>query len=75
MIVGIMAVIFAVRPWVILPTIVLGIVFFWLRSFYMHSSRDIKRLEGIARSPVFSQMSTSMQGEYRFSIFPKSLKS
>ena len=62
MIVGIMAVIFTVRPWVILPTIVLGVVFFWLRSFYMHSSRDIKRLEGIARSPVFSQMSTSLQG-------------
>ena len=63
MIVGIMAVIFTVRPWVILPTIVLGVVFFWLRSFYMHSSRDIKRLEGIARSPVFSQMSTSLQGK------------
>merc|ERR1719323_2332584 len=61
-IIGIMAVIFAVRPWVILPTIILGIVFVWLRTFYMHSSRDIKRLEGIARSPVFSQLSTSLQG-------------
>ena len=58
-----MAVIFAVRPWVILPTIILGIVFVWLRTFYMHSSRDIKRLEGIARSPVFSQLSTSLQGK------------
>ena len=61
-IIGIMAVIFAVRPWVIIPTIVLGILFVWLRTFYMHSSRDIKRLEGIARSPVFSQLSTSLQG-------------
>ena len=28
----------------------------------MASARDIKRLEGIARSPVFSQLSTSLQG-------------
>ena len=59
---GILAVIFLVRPWVILPTLVLGVVFVRLRSFYMHSSRDIKRLEGISRSPVFSQLSTSLQG-------------
>ena len=59
---GILAVIFSVRPWVVLPTLVLGVVFVWLRSFYMHTSRDVKRLEGISRSPVFSQLSTSLQG-------------
>ena len=63
MIVGILAVIFAVRPWVVLPTIALGVIFLWLRSFYMHSSRDIKRMEGIAKSPVFSHFSTSLQGK------------
>ena len=65
MIVGILAVIFAVRPWVIIPTLFLGIIFLWLRSFYMHSSRDIKRMEGIAKSPVFSHFSTSLQGNNR----------
>ena len=59
---GIMAVIFAVRPLVMVPTILLGVIFVFLRRFYMESSRDIKRLEGIARSPVFSQLSTSLQG-------------
>ena len=59
---GILAVIFLVRPWVILPTLVLGVVFVRLRNFYMATSRDIKRLEGISRSPVFSQLSTSLQG-------------
>merc|ERR1719186_62297 len=52
---GIMAVIFAVRPWVMIPTVFLGVIFVFLRRFYMASARDIKRLEGIARSPVFSQ--------------------
>ena len=60
---GILTVITAVRPWVILPTIVLGFIFLWLRSFYMHSSRDIKRMEGIAKSPVFSHFSNSLQGK------------
>merc|ERR1712032_435777 len=50
------------RPWVILPTLVLSVVFVLLRRFYMASARDIKRLEGIAKSPVFSQLSTSLHG-------------
>ena len=51
-----------IRPWVMLPTLFLGFVFAFLRKFYMSSSRDIKRLEGISRSPVFSQLSTSLHG-------------
>ena len=61
---GILAVIFSVRPLVLLPTLVLGVVFVGLRSFYMHTSRDVKRLEGISRSPVFTLLSTSLQGKH-----------
>ena len=50
------------RPWVVIPTAVLGVVFLFLRKFYMSSSRSIKRLEGITKSPVFSQLSSSLQG-------------
>ena len=46
----------------ILPTLVLGVFFVLLRRFYLTSSRDIKRLEGIAKSSVFSHLSTSMHG-------------
>ena len=46
----------------ILPTLVLGVFFVILRRFYLTSSRDIKRLEGIAKSPVFSHIATSMHG-------------
>ena len=61
-ILGILIVIFLVRPWVLLPTLVLGVLFVFLRRFYMASASDIKRLEGIAKSPVFSQLSTSLHG-------------
>ncbi len=37
-----MAVIFAVRPWIMVPTLVLAVVFLVLRRFYMRSARDIK---------------------------------
>ena len=46
----------------VIPTAVLGVVFVLLRRFYMASSRNIKRLEGITKSPVFSQLSSSLQG-------------
>ena len=59
---GILVVIFIVRPWVVIPTVVLGVVFVFLRKFYMASSRNIKRLEGISKSPVFSQLASSLQG-------------
>ena len=40
-----MAVIFSVRPWIMIPTAILGGIFICLRKFYMKSARDIKRLE------------------------------
>lgn len=61
-IVGILAVVTSVRPWSLLPILPLTGVLIVLRRFYMSSSRDIKRLEGVSKSPVFSQLSTSLQG-------------
>ena len=61
-IVGILAVVTSVRPWSLLPILPLTGVLIVLRRFYMSSSRDIKRLEGVSKSPVFSQLSTSLRG-------------
>uniref|UniRef100_T1IZ26 Uncharacterized protein n=1 Tax=Strigamia maritima TaxID=126957 RepID=T1IZ26_STRMM len=36
--------------------------FLFLRKFYLATARDVKRLEGITRSPVFSHLSVSLQG-------------
>nr|XP_039260104.1 multidrug resistance-associated protein 4-like [Styela clava] len=51
-----------VNYFVILLIIPFTIYFLWLRSYYLRTSRDIKRLEGSCRSPVFSLLSSTLQG-------------
>ncbi|KAF5283707.1 hypothetical protein FQR65_LT13742 [Abscondita terminalis] len=61
-VVGIIIVVGVVNYWLMIPTFITLIVFFGLRKFYLTSSRSIKRLEGITRSPVFAYMNASLQG-------------
>ncbi|XP_045127905.1 ATP-binding cassette sub-family C member 4-like isoform X2 [Portunus trituberculatus] len=59
---GIIIIIALVNVWLLIPTVFLGMIFVYLRRFYLCSARDVKRLEGITRSPVFTHLSTSLQG-------------
>ncbi|KAM4699820.1 ATP-binding cassette sub-family C member 4 [Discoglossus pictus] len=61
-ILGVVAVAVAVIPWILIPLLPLVIIFFFLRRFFLETSRDIKRLESTTRSPVFSHLSSSLQG-------------
>lgn len=38
-----------VNAWMLIPTLFLGIVFYKIRTYYIHSAQDIKRLEGISK--------------------------
>ncbi|XP_037285276.2 ATP-binding cassette sub-family C member 4 isoform X2 [Rhipicephalus microplus] len=60
--VGVLVVVAVISPWIIIPTLLLFVLFFYLRRFYMRTARDVKRLEGVTRSPVFSHLSTSLYG-------------
>nr|CAB3219627.1 multidrug resistance-associated protein 1-like [Phallusia mammillata] len=51
-----------VNYFVILPLIPIIIYFILLRRYYIKTSRDVKRMEGRARSPVFSHLSSTLQG-------------
>ncbi|XP_053792269.1 ATP-binding cassette sub-family C member 4 isoform X3 [Vidua macroura] len=59
---GVVAVAVAVIPWILIPLIPLFILFIFLRRYFLDTSRDIKRLESTTRSPVFSHLSSSLQG-------------
>ncbi|XP_043747922.1 ATP-binding cassette sub-family C member 4-like isoform X3 [Cervus elaphus] len=52
----------AAVPWTAIPVIPLGIVFFFLRRYFLETSRDVKRLECTTRSPVFSHLASSLRG-------------
>nr|XP_036233399.1 probable multidrug resistance-associated protein lethal(2)03659 isoform X1 [Bactrocera oleae]XP_036233400.1 probable multidrug resistance-associated protein lethal(2)03659 isoform X1 [Bactrocera oleae] len=59
---GIVVVISVVNLWNLLTTALLSIIFYFLRSFYLQTSRDVKRLEAVTRSPIYSHLGASLSG-------------
>uniref|UniRef100_A0A182YG78 ABC transmembrane type-1 domain-containing protein n=1 Tax=Anopheles stephensi TaxID=30069 RepID=A0A182YG78_ANOST len=51
-----------VNYWLLLPTLVMAIVFYFLRHIYTNTARSIKRVEASTRSPIFSHANASFQG-------------
>ncbi|KAG5204285.1 hypothetical protein JEQ12_002261 [Ovis aries] len=60
--VGVVGVMVAAVPWTAIPVIPLGIISFFLRRYFLETSRDVKRLECTTRSPVFSHLASSLRG-------------
>ncbi|CAF1186966.1 unnamed protein product [Rotaria sp. Silwood1] len=59
---GAIAIIGMTNPWVLLILIPLIPTVLWLRRFYMRSSRQLKRLESVSRSPIYALFSSSLDG-------------
>ncbi|KAH8365091.1 hypothetical protein KR084_001279, partial [Drosophila pseudotakahashii] len=59
---GIVTVIAIVNPLLLVPSFILGIIFYQLRNFYLKTSMDLKRIEAISRSPVYSHLAASLTG-------------
>jgi ATP-binding cassette subfamily C (CFTR/MRP) protein 1 len=51
-----------VTPGFIPVVILLGFVYFKVQEFYRSSSRELKRLESVAKSPIFSHFSETLNG-------------
>ncbi|KAF7996689.1 hypothetical protein HCN44_002335 [Aphidius gifuensis] len=60
--IGIIIVVGMANYLLMIPTFIIGIIFYQLRVVYLSTSRSVKRLEGITRSPVFSHLNATMQG-------------
>ncbi|XP_066266498.1 ATP-binding cassette sub-family C member 4-like [Branchiostoma lanceolatum] len=58
-----------INPWVFIPTLPLLLLFMYIRRYYLSTSRDIKRLEGTTRSPVFSHLSATLHGLWTIRAF------
>ncbi|GIY89244.1 hypothetical protein CEXT_676372 [Caerostris extrusa] len=59
---GIICVVAIIEPLLLIPTFIITLAFIFLRRFYLPTARDVKRYEGITKSPVFSHLSTSLYG-------------
>ncbi|CAM9423380.1 unnamed protein product, partial [Choristocarpus tenellus] len=62
MVTGSTILILVVNPWVILSLLPATAYFYWLLQFYFKTSREVKRLEATTRSPVYSQLSETLDG-------------
>ncbi|XP_012536071.1 multidrug resistance-associated protein 4 isoform X2 [Monomorium pharaonis] len=62
MMAGSLVVTCVVNPIFIIPIVVIGGIFYWIRKVYLKTSKNIKRLEGISRSPVFTHLNATLNG-------------
>nr|CAD7589685.1 unnamed protein product [Timema genevievae] len=59
---GILTMVSIVNYMLIIPMLCVAPLYYKIRSIYLCTAQDIKRLEGVTRSPVFSHVSASFNG-------------
>ena len=52
----------AITPGFLIAAVFITLAYCFLCSFYLHSSRDLKRLESVQRSPLFQQFGETLSG-------------
>jgi ABC-type multidrug transport system fused ATPase/permease subunit len=62
MMAGSLVVTVSVNPYFLIPIVVMGLLFFFVRKIYLSTSKNVKRLEGITKSPVFTHLNATLQG-------------
>ncbi|CAK9805268.1 Probable multidrug resistance-associated protein lethal(2)03659 [Anthophora plagiata] len=60
--IGTIVVVATVTVWLLIPTVIIMLLFYYMRVIYISTSRAVKRMEGITRSPVFDHVGATLQG-------------
>lgn len=50
------------QPILIPPVIVILVIFYYIRQYYLASARPLKRMEGMTKAPIFTQLSSTLDG-------------
>lgn len=61
-ILGALVVPISVNPWMVLPLIPLGILFYVIQNYFVTTGRELKRLDNIGRSPIFVHTNSTIEG-------------
>ncbi|KAK0161584.1 hypothetical protein PV327_010040 [Microctonus hyperodae] len=62
MMIGSLVIVCIVNPIFLIPLIIIAFIFYWIRKIYLKTSKNVKRLEGMLRSPVFTHLNATLNG-------------
>ncbi|KAH0616581.1 hypothetical protein JD844_027795 [Phrynosoma platyrhinos] len=68
-VIGAILVVSAVEPYIFLASVPVIAAFVMLRSYFLHTSQQLKQLESEARSPIFTHLVTSLKGLWTLRAF------
>ncbi|XP_012276632.1 multidrug resistance-associated protein 5 isoform X2 [Orussus abietinus] len=60
-----------VFPWFMVPLVVLGALYYYIGKVFRVAARDLRRIENVSRSPIFSFITTTIQGLSSIRAFNK----
>ncbi|KAM9216934.1 cystic fibrosis transmembrane conductance regulator [Dugong dugon] len=68
-VIGAIAVVSVLQPYIFLATVPVIAAFIILRAYFLHTSQRLKQLESEARSPIFTHLITSLKGLWTLRAF------
>ena len=60
-----------VYPWFMIALFPLALIFFFLDRIFKRAVRDLKRLESVSRSPIYSHVAATVNGLNTIHAFAK----
>lgn len=67
---GIIVVVAIVNYWFLIPTLIIGVIFYFLRNFYLMTSRNVKRMEATSMCCPFDALTVTNQKIFHLARSP-----